>query len=130
MGGGGGSSLDQHAEPAQGDSPQPLVTVTLESALPGEGGNMLATPAPHSSLVVGAEVEAAREQGFDAWQAAEELVQRSFVARCMMDARVGEGEQSAGEGGEGGACRPPPPAASSCGPKLALREILYEGSPK
>ncbi|KAM6453256.1 protein phosphatase 1 regulatory subunit 35 [Liasis olivaceus] len=51
----------------------------------------LGTPAPHSSLALGAEVQATREQAFDARQAAEELVQRSFVARCAVGAHVGEG---------------------------------------
>ncbi|XP_025030177.1 protein phosphatase 1 regulatory subunit 35 isoform X1 [Python bivittatus] len=51
----------------------------------------LGTPAPHSSLALGAEVQATREQAFDARQAAEELVQHSFVARCAVGAHVGEG---------------------------------------
>ncbi|KAJ6654869.1 hypothetical protein lerEdw1_006340 [Lerista edwardsae] len=51
----------------------------------------LGTPAPHSTLALGVEAQALREQGFDARQAAEELVQRSFVARCAVEARVGEG---------------------------------------
>ncbi|XP_020655470.3 protein phosphatase 1 regulatory subunit 35 [Pogona vitticeps] len=51
----------------------------------------LAVPVPHSTLALGAEVQAAREQGFNAQQAAEELVQRSFVTRCAVEARVSEG---------------------------------------
>ncbi|XP_042332311.1 protein phosphatase 1 regulatory subunit 35 [Sceloporus undulatus] len=51
----------------------------------------LAAPVPHSTLALGAEVQAAREKGFNARQAAEELVQRSFVTRCALEARVGEG---------------------------------------
>ncbi|XP_058037946.1 protein phosphatase 1 regulatory subunit 35 [Ahaetulla prasina] len=53
--------------------------------------NQLGAPLPHSSLALGAEVRATREQAFDARQAAEQLVQRSFVARCAAEARVGEG---------------------------------------
>ncbi|KAM3822053.1 LOW QUALITY PROTEIN: protein phosphatase 1 regulatory subunit 35 [Vipera latastei] len=51
----------------------------------------LGAPLPHSSLALGAEVRAARERPFDARQAAERLVRRSFVARCAAEARVGEG---------------------------------------
>ncbi|XP_061444132.1 protein phosphatase 1 regulatory subunit 35 [Rhineura floridana] len=53
--------------------------------------HMLGAPIPHSTLALGTEVQAVREQGFNAWQAAEELVQRSFVTRCAVEARVGEG---------------------------------------
>ncbi|XP_053122389.1 protein phosphatase 1 regulatory subunit 35 isoform X2 [Hemicordylus capensis] len=51
----------------------------------------LAAPVPHSTLALGAEVQALRAEGFNARQAAEDLVQRSFVARCVVEARVGEG---------------------------------------
>ncbi|XP_034292488.1 protein phosphatase 1 regulatory subunit 35 [Pantherophis guttatus] len=53
--------------------------------------NQLGAPLPHSSLALGAEVRATRQQAFDARQAAEQLVRRSFVARCAAEARVGEG---------------------------------------
>nr|XP_028558256.1 protein phosphatase 1 regulatory subunit 35 isoform X1 [Podarcis muralis] len=53
--------------------------------------NPLAGPVPHSTLALVAEVHAVREQGFNARQAAEQLVQRSFVARCAVEARAGEG---------------------------------------
>ncbi|XP_033026101.1 protein phosphatase 1 regulatory subunit 35 [Lacerta agilis] len=53
--------------------------------------NLLAGPVPHSTLALVAEVRAVREQGFNARQAAEQLVQRSFVARCAVEARAGEG---------------------------------------
>ncbi|XP_032092717.1 protein phosphatase 1 regulatory subunit 35 [Thamnophis elegans] len=53
--------------------------------------HQLGAPLPHSSLALGAEVRATRQQAFDARQAAEQLVQRSFVARCAAEARVGEG---------------------------------------
>uniref|UniRef100_A0A8D2LDV6 Protein phosphatase 1 regulatory subunit 35 C-terminal domain-containing protein n=1 Tax=Varanus komodoensis TaxID=61221 RepID=A0A8D2LDV6_VARKO len=52
---------------------------------------VLATPVPHSTLALGAEVQSAQEQGFDARQAAEALVQSSFVARCAVEAQVGPG---------------------------------------
>ncbi|XP_063159210.1 protein phosphatase 1 regulatory subunit 35 [Candoia aspera] len=63
---------------------------------PAENGpppalNALGTPVPHGSLALGAEVQAAREQAFDARQAAEDLIQHSFVARCAVEAHVGEG---------------------------------------
>ncbi|KAK9398397.1 protein phosphatase 1 regulatory subunit 35 [Crotalus adamanteus] len=51
----------------------------------------LGAPLPHSSLALGAEVRATRERAFDARQAAERLVQRSFVARGAAEAHVGEG---------------------------------------
>ncbi|XP_044273125.1 protein phosphatase 1 regulatory subunit 35 isoform X2 [Varanus komodoensis] len=53
--------------------------------------SVLATPVPHSTLALGAEVQSAQEQGFDARQAAEALVQSSFVARCAVEAQVGPG---------------------------------------
>nr|XP_034992112.1 protein phosphatase 1 regulatory subunit 35 [Zootoca vivipara] len=84
-----------------GESP---ITITLErepSLSPAgeeeedEGSrqprNLLAGPIPHSTLALVAEVHAVREKGFNARQAAEQLVQRSFVARCAVEARAGEG---------------------------------------
>ncbi|XP_070586270.1 protein phosphatase 1 regulatory subunit 35 isoform X2 [Erythrolamprus reginae] len=53
--------------------------------------HQLGAPLPHSSLALGAEVQATRMQAFDARQAAEQLVRSSFVARCAKEARVGEG---------------------------------------
>ncbi|KAJ7313277.1 hypothetical protein JRQ81_004562 [Phrynocephalus forsythii] len=75
-------------------------TITLKrqpsDGLAGVGGlqpppNPLAAPVPHSTLALGAEVQAARRQGFNAQHAAEELVQCSFVTRCAVEARVSEG---------------------------------------
>lgn len=54
--------------------------------------SVLGTPIPHSTLALEVEAQALREQSFNARQAAEELVQRSFVTRCTVEARVGEGE--------------------------------------
>nr|XP_056719767.1 protein phosphatase 1 regulatory subunit 35 [Euleptes europaea] len=51
----------------------------------------LGTPVLQSTIALGAEVQAAREQGFDAQRAARDLLQRSFLARCTIEARVGEG---------------------------------------
>lgn len=51
----------------------------------------LGTPVLHSSIGLGVEVQAAREQAFDALRAARELLQSSFPTRCTVEARVGEG---------------------------------------
>ncbi|XP_054851179.1 protein phosphatase 1 regulatory subunit 35 [Eublepharis macularius] len=51
----------------------------------------LGAPVLHSSAALGAEVRAAREQAFDARQAARQRLRSSFVARCAAEARVGEG---------------------------------------
>ncbi|KAH0626058.1 hypothetical protein JD844_000772 [Phrynosoma platyrhinos] len=67
-----------------------LNQVSAEDATQAPAG-LLAAPVLHSTLALGAEVQAAREKGFNARQAAEELVQRSFVARCALEARAGEG---------------------------------------
>ncbi|XP_077169909.1 protein phosphatase 1 regulatory subunit 35 [Paroedura picta] len=56
-----------------------------------DGGLGLATPALHSTMALAAEVQAAREQAFDARRAARDLLQRSFPTRCTVEARVGEG---------------------------------------
>ncbi|XP_062994732.1 protein phosphatase 1 regulatory subunit 35 isoform X2 [Elgaria multicarinata webbii] len=97
------SSLDPSREVGKAQSisssSSPPVAITPKTE-PGRGSsgdgwhqspNMLTTPIPHSTLALGAEVQAVRAQEFDARQAAEELVQRSFVARCAVGARVGEG---------------------------------------
>ncbi|XP_067325766.1 protein phosphatase 1 regulatory subunit 35 [Anolis sagrei] len=69
----------------------PVQTETEPEAMPQLGFGLLAAPIPHSSLALGAEVQAARTEGFDAQQAAEELVQRSFGVRCALEAKAGEG---------------------------------------
>ncbi|KAG8141062.1 hypothetical protein E2320_003682 [Naja naja] len=65
--------------------------VRKEPRGPPSAPHQLGAPLPHSSLALEAEVRATREQPFDAWQAAEQLVQRSFMARCAAEARMGEG---------------------------------------
>lgn len=87
------------AEPARqeaGGRPHAAAAAPLKTEPGGHGlqlpASALATPAPHSTLALGAEAQALRAQSFDARQAAAELVQRSFVTRCALEARVGEGE--------------------------------------
>ncbi|XP_062813526.1 protein phosphatase 1 regulatory subunit 35 [Anolis carolinensis] len=73
-------------------SPQiPVRTEKEPEAVSTPAFGLLAAPIPNSSLAIGAEVQAARTEGFDAWQAAEELVQRSFRTRCALEAKAGEG---------------------------------------
>uniref|UniRef100_A0A670ZCD5 Protein phosphatase 1 regulatory subunit 35 n=1 Tax=Pseudonaja textilis TaxID=8673 RepID=A0A670ZCD5_PSETE len=66
-------------------------TVRKEPRGANTAPHQLGAPLPHSSLALEAEVRATRKQPFDARQAAEQLVQRSFVARCTAEACVGEG---------------------------------------
>uniref|UniRef100_A0ACB8EY00 Uncharacterized protein n=2 Tax=Sphaerodactylus townsendi TaxID=933632 RepID=A0ACB8EY00_9SAUR len=63
----------------------------MEDQQPEEPHGLLITPVLHSTAALGAEVQATREQGFDAQRAARDLLQRSFLTRCAVEARVGEG---------------------------------------
>ncbi|XP_060111752.1 protein phosphatase 1 regulatory subunit 35 [Heteronotia binoei] len=81
-------------EETQGAAPS-LLTREPQGSLAEDGCveqlHPLGTPVVHSSLALGAEVQTAWEQTFDARKAAHELLQRSFPTRCTVEARVGEG---------------------------------------
>ncbi|XP_015275824.1 PREDICTED: protein phosphatase 1 regulatory subunit 35 [Gekko japonicus] len=96
--GGGHLDLLGRVEETQGASTSSLAPSLLTREPCGslaEDGHLnqpsgLSTPILHSSIALGAEVQAAREQDFDARRAARELLQHSFPTRCAVEARVGE----------------------------------------
>ncbi|CAK6444522.1 unnamed protein product [Pipistrellus nathusii] len=72
---------------------QPLPVPAAPSAKPAAAQD-LAAPAPHSSLALGLELQAARAAAagpFDAAKAVEEQLRKSFQTRCVLEESVAEG---------------------------------------